>query len=89
MIIIIVLLSHHLISCCFNLKERGPGRNLISEIKSGNDIEDELKLDDGQGTGKSIPTEMSVSLYESESESILKLEIEERLYKHCYYYMKH
>jgi len=52
--------------CCCNLKDRGPGRNLISRIESNEETEDDLGND---GRGKSVPTEISVSLSKSEFKS--------------------
>jgi len=50
------------------------------ESDKEDEFEDDLKLKlgDGHNIGKSIPTEMSVSL--SESESLHKLEIEGKMY---------
>jgi len=56
--------------CCCSLKDRGPGRNLTSGAMSNKEVDDELelKLDNGYRIGNSVPTEMSVSLSESNSE---------------------
>lgn len=64
--------------CCRNLKESGPGRAVTFEVESCDELGDEkLKIGDAQGrAGNSVPTEMSVSLSESNSESVLrKLEL--------------
>lgn len=66
----------NLINCCCNLKDRGPGRNLMSRTESNEDVEDELTNE--HGIGKSVPTEISVSLSKSESESESESEFESK-----------
>lgn len=68
-IIIIIIINHlpSLIICCCNLKDRGPGRNLMSRTESTEDVEGDLTNE--HDMGKSVPTEISVSLSKSLSES--------------------